>query len=75
MFSQMPGHHVRTRPGETVQKRTYLIPKARRKAMLRMGIKSPKPDGSLRFSNDLRALNDISLFNSYPMPRVDELIN
>ena len=34
----------------------------------------PKPDGSLRFCNDFRKLNEISKFDSYPMPRVDELI-
>ena len=35
----------------------------------------PKPDGSLRFCNDFRGVNKISLFDAYPMPRVDELIN
>ncbi len=34
----------------------------------------PKPDGSLRFCNDFRKLNEISHFDAYPMPRVDELI-
>ena len=34
----------------------------------------PKPDGSLRFCNDFRKLNEISAFDAYPMPRVDELI-
>ena len=34
----------------------------------------PKPDGSLRFCNDFRKLNEISEFDAYPMPRVDELI-
>ncbi len=33
----------------------------------------PKPDGSLRFCNDFRKLNEISRF-AYPMPIVDELI-
>ena len=34
----------------------------------------PKPDGTLRFCNDFRRLNEVSAFDSYPMPRVDELI-
>uniref|UniRef100_A0A8C5Q3B7 Integrase catalytic domain-containing protein n=1 Tax=Leptobrachium leishanense TaxID=445787 RepID=A0A8C5Q3B7_9ANUR len=34
----------------------------------------PKPDGSIRFCNDFRKLNCISKFDTYPMPRVDELI-
>jgi len=34
----------------------------------------PKPDGSIRFCKDFRKLNEISKFDTYPMPRVDELI-
>ena len=33
-----------------------------------------KPDGSLRFCNDFRKVNEISKFDAYPMPRVDELL-
>ena len=35
----------------------------------------PKLDGSLRFCNDFRGVNNISLFDAYPMRRVDELID
>ncbi|XP_066518865.1 uncharacterized protein [Hoplias malabaricus] len=35
----------------------------------------PKPDGSWRFCNDFRKLNEVSQFDSYPLPRVDDLID
>ncbi|KAL1261442.1 hypothetical protein QQF64_006707 [Cirrhinus molitorella] len=35
----------------------------------------PKPDGTLHFCNDYRRLNEVSLFDGYPMPRVDELLD
>ncbi len=35
----------------------------------------PKPDGTLRFCNDFRRLNQVSEFDGYPMPRVDELLD
>ena len=34
----------------------------------------PKPDGSIRFCNDFRKLNEISAYDSYPMQRTDELL-
>lgn len=34
----------------------------------------PKPDGSLRFCIDFRQVNNITKFDSYPMPRIDEIL-
>lgn len=34
----------------------------------------PKPVGSLHLCNDFRRLNQISEFDAYPLPRVDELV-
>ncbi|CAJ0928317.1 unnamed protein product [Ranitomeya imitator] len=34
----------------------------------------PKPDGEWRFCNNYQKLNEVSKFDAYPMPRVDELI-
>ncbi|XP_034565107.1 uncharacterized protein LOC117830889 isoform X4 [Notolabrus celidotus] len=34
----------------------------------------PKKDGSIRFCIDFRYLNSISLFDSYPTPRIDDLL-
>ncbi len=35
----------------------------------------PKLDNTLRFCNDIRKLNEVSTFDGYPMPRVDELLD
>ena len=34
-----------------------------------------KPDGSIRFCVDYRKVNDVSRFDAYHMPRVDELLD
>ncbi|KAJ1096234.1 hypothetical protein NDU88_001377, partial [Pleurodeles waltl] len=34
----------------------------------------PKPDGSIRFCIDFRQVNAASQFDTYPLPRVDELL-
>ncbi|CAM4522446.1 unnamed protein product, partial [Caretta caretta] len=35
----------------------------------------PKPDGTTRFCNDFRWLNEISKFDAYPIPYIDELVD
>lgn len=81
-----PGQVVRQRPYRIPEARRTAI-REEVKRMLDLGVIEesyspwsspivivPKPDGTLRFCNDFRKLNDISTFDAYPMPRVDELI-
>ena len=34
-----------------------------------------KPDGSIRFCIDFRKLNDVTIKDRYPIPRVDDLLD
>lgn len=34
-----------------------------------------QPDSSTRFCNDIRKLKSLSIFDAYPLPQVDSLIN
>ncbi|KAL0159612.1 hypothetical protein M9458_043337, partial [Cirrhinus mrigala] len=75
-------HDIKTPTGVIVRQRPYRIPEARRQAieeeiqqMLNPIVMVPKPDGTLRFCNDFRRLNEVSEFDGYPMPRVDELLD
>jgi len=36
---------------------------------------APKADGTLRFACDYRTLNKVTEFKSYPLPRIDDVIN
>ncbi|XP_073699461.1 uncharacterized protein [Garra rufa] len=81
-----PGVVVRQRPYRVPEARRQAIEQEVQK-MLKLGVIEPsrspwsspivlvpKPDGTLRFCNDYRRLNEVSAFDSYPMPRVDELL-
>ena len=81
-----PGVVIRQRPYRIPEARRKAVQEEVKK-MLQLGVIEeshspwsspivivPKPDGTLRFCNDFRKLNEVSLFDAYPMPRVDELI-
>ncbi len=82
-----PGTIVRQRPYRVPEARRHSIEEEVQE-MLRLGVIEPsrspwsspivmvpKPDGTLRFCNDFRRLNEVSEFDGYPMPRVDELLD
>ena len=81
-----PGIRVRVPPYRIPEARREAI-RAEVRRMLQLGVIEesrsawcspvvlvPKPDGTFRFCNDFRRLNEASEFDAYPMPRVDELI-
>ncbi|KAL0164259.1 hypothetical protein M9458_040012, partial [Cirrhinus mrigala] len=81
-----PGVIIRQRPYRVPEARRQAIEEEIQK-MLKLGVIEPsrspwsspivlvpKPDGTLRFCNGYRRLNEVSDFDSYPMPRVDELL-
>ena len=80
------GKVVRLRPYRIPEARKVVVEKEVEE-MLREGIIEPsnspwcspvvlvpKPNGTLRFCIDFRQLNKVSRFDTYPMPRVDELV-
>ncbi|KAL1248768.1 hypothetical protein QQF64_022086 [Cirrhinus molitorella] len=82
-----PGVIVRQRPYRVPEARRQAIEEEVQE-MLKLGVIEPsrspwsspivmvpKPDGTLRFCNDFRRLNEVSEFDGYPMPRVDELLD
>ena len=81
-----PGKVVRQKPYRIPEARRHAI-EGEVKKMLELGVIEescspwsspivmvPKPDGSLRFCNDFRKLNEVSTFDAYPMKRVDEML-
>ncbi|CAM4433718.1 unnamed protein product [Lepidochelys kempii] len=84
-------HHIITSPRVRVMIRPYRILEAKRekirtevKMMLELGVIEeshspivlvPKPNGTLRFCNDFRKLNEVSQFYAYWIPRIDELVD
>ena len=81
-----PGVTVRVLPYRVPEARRNAI-RAEVRRMLQLGVIEesrsawsspivlvPKADGTHQFCNNFRRLNEVSEFDSYPMPRVDELI-
>ncbi|KAL2095474.1 hypothetical protein ACEWY4_010193 [Coilia grayii] len=81
-----PGKTVRLRPYRIPEAQRQAIRQEVQK-MLDLGVleeshsawSSPivlvgKPDGSIRFCNDYRKVNEIAELDTYPMPRADELV-
>ncbi|RXN25056.1 hypothetical protein ROHU_021745 [Labeo rohita] len=77
---------IRQKPYRVPEKMVEKL-KTEVKMMLEMGIMEPsqsewsspillvpKKDGGVRFCTDFRKLNSVSCFDSYPMPRIDKLI-
>ena len=82
-----PGVTVRSRPYRLPEHKRKVV-QEEIKAMLEMGVIEeshsawsspivlvPKKDGSVRFCVDYRRVNEVSQFDAYPMPRVDELLD
>ncbi|CAM5131589.1 unnamed protein product [Natator depressus] len=83
----IPGAKVTLRPYQIPAAKREEI-KAEVKKMIELGVIEesysqwsspivlvPKPDGTIRFCNDFRRLNEISQFDAYPIPRIDELVD
>nr|XP_024655059.1 uncharacterized protein LOC112430808 [Maylandia zebra] len=86
-FVTQPGVTVRSRPYRLPEHKRKIVQRELAE-MLRMGVIeeshsawcSPivlvaKKDGSIRFCVDYRRVNEVSRFDAYPMPRVDELLD
>ncbi|CAM5078371.1 unnamed protein product, partial [Eretmochelys imbricata] len=83
----IPGAKVTLRPYRIPAAKREEI-KAEVKKMLELGVIEesysqwsspivlvPKPDGTMRFCNDFRQLNEISQFDAHPILRIDELVD
>ncbi|KAL0187932.1 hypothetical protein M9458_015031 [Cirrhinus mrigala] len=68
-------HDIRMPPGVIIRQRPYRAIEEEVQEMLNPIVMVPKPDGTLCFCNDFRRLNEVSEFDSYPMPRVDKLLD
>jgi len=82
-----PGVTARSRPYRLPEHKRKIV-QEELKAMVAMGVveesNSPwcspivlvtKKDGSIQFCVDYRRVNDVSRFDAYPMPRVDEVLD
>ncbi|KAL1263246.1 hypothetical protein QQF64_005985 [Cirrhinus molitorella] len=81
-------HDIWTAPGVIVRQRVIKAIEDEVQEIMKLGVIEPsrspwsspiimvlKLDGTLHFCNDFRWLNEVSDFDGYPMPRVDELLD
>lgn len=86
-MTQLVHHEIKTPPEVVVRQRPYRVPEAHRQAIEEEApslnhnsplsspiVVVPNPDGSTRLCNNFQKLDQVSEFDSYPLPRVDDLV-
>lgn len=83
-------HTIQSTPGQVVREAAGPLPRQMQEimekevqTMVELGVIEwrspivlvPKPDGSHRLCIDFRNINAVSMFDAYPMPQIDELLD